>query len=203
MEERKFKKFLSLNTEDSIWEHFYTISPLVIIGSKEGETYDLAPKHMATPIGYSNYFGFVCTPRHRTYQNIKKEKKFSVSFVRPDQILLTSLAALPRCDEKHSSKTIVDDLPTIPTSNNDNLFIADSCVLFDCSLFKIIDGFGECSIITGKIEEVFVHKDYKIYQEEDQQEHIYNNPLLAYVARGRFANIKETYCFPFPKDFST
>ena len=74
-----FEDFVSLNIDKSLWEHFYTVAPLVVIGTKEDEGFDLAPKHMVTPVGFSNYFAFVCTPRHSTYQNIRREKRFSVS----------------------------------------------------------------------------------------------------------------------------
>ena len=201
MKKDDFDNFLSLNVNETIWDHFYTVAPLVVIGSIENEEYDLSPKHMVTPIGFSNYLGFVCTPRHRTYHNIKKEKKFTVSFVRPSQVLLTSLSAIPRCENNHFTKEIVKKIPTITTRRKDNIFIADSYVLFECTLHKIIDGFDDYSIITGKIEAAFVHKDYKIFSEVDQQKHIYDNPILAYIAQGRFASIKETFSFPYPKDF--
>lgn len=201
MNEDNFDNFISLDVEDNLWNHFYTVAPLVVIGSKEDEAYDLSPKHMVTPIGFSNYLGFVCTPRHRTYHNVKKEKSFTVSFVRPSQVLLTSLAAIPRCEDNHYTKEIVNKIPTIQTTKEDNIFIADSYVLLECSLYKIIDGFDDYSIITGQIDAAFVHKDYKIFSEVDEQKHVYNNPLLAYVAQGRFASIKETFSFPYPKDF--
>jgi len=201
MKKDHFDNFISLNVKENLWDHFYTVAPLVVIGSKENKEYDLSPKHMVTPIGFSNYLGFVCTPRHRTYHNIKKEKKFTVSFVRPSQILLTSLAAIPRCEDNHYSKEIVKKIPTITTTKKDNIFIADSYVLLECTLYKIIDGFDDYSIITGEIDAAYVHKDYKIFSEVDQQKNIYDNPLLAYVAQGRFASIKETFSFPYPKDF--
>ncbi len=200
-EKSNFEDFISLNVNECIWDDFYTVAPLVVIGTKENDVYDLSPKHMVTPIGFSNYLGFVCTPRHRTYHNIKKENNFTVSFVRPNQILLTSLAAIPRCEDNQYSKEIVKKIPTIPATKNDNIFIADSYVLLECTLHKIIDGFDDYSIITGQIDAAFVHKDYKIFDEASQQKNIYDNPLLAYIAQGRFASIKETFSFPYPKDF--
>ena len=71
----------------------------------------------------------------------------------------------------------------------------------ECELFRIIDGFGENSIIAGKIKEAYVHNDYLRVSERDDQEQLRNNPLLAYIPYGRFAKIDETYNFPFPKDF--
>jgi len=192
--------FVSLDIKKSIWDHFYMVAPLVVIGSKENGNFNLAPKHMATPIGFSNYFGFVCTPRHTTYHNIKKEKKFTVSFVKPSQVVISSLAATPRIEKNQCSKDIITNLATIASSTG-NLFIEDSYVLFECELFKIIDGFDDYSIITGKIKEALVHKYFKIYSDMDEQMHLQENPLLGYIAQGRFASIRETFRFPFPRDF--
>ena len=198
-EKEPFKDFVSLDVKETIWDHFYTVAPLVVIGSKEGEGFDLAPKHMATPLGFSDFFGFVCTPRHKTYHNIKTSGHFSVSFVRPDQILLSSLAAMPRCSVEEFTKDITDHIPTLLSQNS--IFIRDSYVMLDCSLHKIIDDFDDYSLITGKITRAWVHKAYKIVSDEGHQQQIYENPLLAYIAQGRFAEIRETLSYPFPKDF--
>ena len=64
-----------LDTDYPVWEQFYTVSPLVVVGTKDVDGFDLAPKHMAFPLSWENYFGFVCTPSHRTYQNVVREKK--------------------------------------------------------------------------------------------------------------------------------
>ncbi len=105
---------------------------------------------MATPLGFSDFFGFVCTPRHNTYHNIKKHSRFSVSFVKPDQILLTSLAATPRCAVKDFPEEITNHIPTVTLNNGASIFVKDSYVMLDCSLYKIIDGFDDYSLITGR-----------------------------------------------------
>jgi hypothetical protein len=51
------------------------------------------------------------------------------------------------------------------------------------------------------VEQAMVHKDYKIVSDEGHQKQIYDHPLLAYIAQGRFASIKETLSYPYPKDF--
>lgn len=73
--------------------------------------------------------------------------------------------------------------------------------MLDCSAHKIIDGFDDYSLITGKINSAKVHQDYKIVSDEGHQKQIYDHPLLAYIAQGRFASIKETLSYPYPKDF--
>jgi flavin reductase (DIM6/NTAB) family NADH-FMN oxidoreductase RutF len=194
-------KFKSLNIDYPIWDQVFTVAPLVVIGTKEGKNYNLAPKHMATPMGLGNYFGFVCTPRHHTYHNIKKHKYFTVSFPLPDQVTLTSLSASSRDRDFSESKRIIEALPTIKAETVDALLLTNSYLYLECELFKIIDGFDQNSIITGKIIKAYAEKDYIRISELDEQEQIKNNPLLAYIANGRFATISQTFNFPFPKDF--
>lgn len=191
----------TLDVSNPIWEHIFTVAPLIVVGTKEGSTYDLAPKHMATPVGFDNYFGFVCTPKHTTYQNIKETQEFTISFPLPDQILLASLSASPRSSDNLRSKPIIEVLPTSKASLIDALYIKGAYLLLECRLVKIIDGFGENSIITGKIIAAHVDKNYLKVSDKDEQEQIQKHPLLAYISKGRFAKITETYNFPFPKNF--
>lgn len=201
MNDQLANNLVRLNTKESIWDHVFTVAPLIVVGTKEDSNYDLAPKHMATPIGDSNYFAFVCTPKHSTYHNIKKTGEFSVSFPIPDQVVLASLSASPRCEEANLDKPIVKALPTSKCKTIDSVFFKDSYLFLECELTKIIDGFDKYSIITGKIKEAFVNNDYLNISDADEQKQIYKNPLLAYIAYGRFAKIRETYKFPFPKGF--
>ncbi len=192
---------ISLDVHLPIWERFFTIAPLVVIGTKEGNGYDLAPKHMVTPLGFKNYFGFVCTPRHGTYQNIRREKEFTVSFPKPEQIITTSLSAAPRNEQISKSKGVIASLPIAKAITMDAPLIKDAYLYFECSLYRFIDGFDDYSLITGTIDAAHVHKDYLRVSDGDEQEQLKRNPLLAYIAQGRFAEIKASYNFPFPKGF--
>jgi hypothetical protein len=88
---------VELDTSASIWERSFTLFPLVVVGSLDREgALDLAPKHLAMPMSWQNDFGFVCTPRHRTYDNVRTTGVFTVTYVRPDQAVFASLAASPR-----------------------------------------------------------------------------------------------------------
>ena len=72
-------RLVELSTRTPIWDRFFTIAPLILIGAREPDGCDdVAPKHMACPMGWQNYFGFGCTPRHATYQNIACERAFAV-----------------------------------------------------------------------------------------------------------------------------
>jgi flavin reductase (DIM6/NTAB) family NADH-FMN oxidoreductase RutF len=201
MKSASFQNLISLDTHIPIWDRVFTVAPLVVIGSKGGGEDDLAPKHMATPIGFGNYFGFVCTPRHCTYDNIKETGVFSVSFPTPDQLLSVSLSATPREESISKSKTVITALPTIKAPSMDVLMIDGAYLYLECELFKIVDGFDDYSLITGIVKQVHVHKEYIRTSDQEENQQIREHPLLAYIAHGRFATIEETYNFPFPKNF--
>lgn len=190
----------TLDTDTPIWERFFTVAPLVLVGTRESDgTHDLAPKHMVTPMGWQNYFGFVCSPRHRTYQNIRREAVFTVSYPRPSQLVLTSLAAAPRCD--NDTKPSLLALPTFPARQVDGVFVVDAYLFLECSLDRIVDGFGENSLVTGRITAAHVHEEALRASERDDNDLIHESPLLAYLAPGRVAQIGRSYSFPFPVDF--
>ncbi|NAY91332.1 flavin reductase [Muricauda sp. JGD-17] len=201
MDTLKLERFTSLDLGLPIWDRIFTIAPLVAIGTKEGDGYDMAPKHMAMPMGWDHYFGFVCTPKHGTYQNIKSNGRFTVSFPKPDQIVFTSLSASPRLEDISKSKGTLSTLPLVQAVTMDAPLLRDAYLYLECELYKIIDGFNENSLITGTIKAAHAHNDYLRVFEKDEREQLQKNPLLAYIAPNRYAKIGETYTFPFPKDF--
>jgi flavin reductase (DIM6/NTAB) family NADH-FMN oxidoreductase RutF len=193
--------FVSLDPEQPIWDRFFTVAPLVIVGSKQpGGAYDLAPKHMAMPIGWQNYYGFVCSARHATYHNIAREGAFTVSFPRPTQVVTSSLAASPRCDE--DEKPILTVLPTRPADRVDGVLVEGCSLALECELHGITDGFGPNSLIVGRVVAAAVDESYLRISERDEGEQLVGAPLLVYVSPGRYAEIRETAGFPFPKGFS-
>ncbi len=172
---------VSLDTRWPIWERFFTVAPLVIIGSREQTgAFDLAPKHMVTPLGWKNFFGFVCTPRHRTYQNISREGVFTVTFPRPSQVVLTSLSAVPRDDD--DVKPALALLPTRPAATIAGVFIEDGYLFLECRLDRFVDGFGENSLVAGRVVAAQVAEDAMRLSDGDDAETIRAAPLLAYLA---------------------
>ena len=91
-----------------IWDAFFTVAPLVLVGTREEDgSHDLAPKHMAMPLGWQNHFGFVCHPSHATQRNAERTGAFTVSFPRPASVVQIALAAEGRqCGEKPSLDAI-------------------------------------------------------------------------------------------------
>ncbi len=193
-------RLISLDLNQPLWDRFFCVAPLVIIGTKEADgNYDLAPKHMAMPFGWDNYFGFICTPRHCTYQNIRREKAFTVSFPQPDQVLLTSLAASPRCEKKQ--KPTLSVLPTFAASRVDSVCLQQGYLFLECELDRIIDGFGENSLIVGKVMAAQVKAAALRRCDRDDQDILLDVPLLVYLPPGRYTTVNHSFSFPFHAGF--
>jgi len=176
------------------------VAPLTIIGTREPDgTYDLAPKHMAMPVSWQDHYGFVCTPSHATYANARREGCFTVSFPRPDQILLASLTAGPRCDD--DQKHALAAVPTVPATKIDGVLLDNAHLHLECKLEKIIDGFDVNSLIIGRVVAATVAEDSVRDADIDAQEMIAHSPMLAYLHPGRFAQIVQTQAFPYHAGF--
>lgn len=191
---------VALDTDLPIWDRFYTVAPLVVIGTKEADHYDLAPKHMVTPLGWQNYFGFVCTPRHATYHNARHYGAFTVTFPRPSQVVLASLSASPRC-EPSGRKPVLAELPTFPAEVVDGVFLEDGYLFLECEVERVVDGFGANSLLVGKIVAAQALTEALRLADRDDADVICEVPLLAYLAPGRYAEIATSFAFPFPADF--
>lgn len=190
-----------LGLEPAVWERVFTVAPLILVGSREasGET-NFAPKHLCTPLSWENHFGFVCTPRHSTYRNIQRTGEFTVTYPRPDQVVLSSLAASGRSDD--DTKPVLAALPSRPAVHVDAEFFAHGSLFLECTLDRIVDGFGVNSLIAGRIVAAWSDPAALRTLDRDDADLIREHPLLAYVFPNRFAEIRETYSFPFPADFS-
>ena len=190
---------ISLDLERPIWGRFFSVAPLVVVGTREENgDYDLAPKHMVSPLGWGPYFGFVCTPRHATYGNIQREKAFTVSFPRPDQVVLASLAASPRCDDV---KEILRGIPTVDAEVVDGVLLEQAYLQLECELDRFVDGFGENSLIAGRIVAARVDRLALRASERDDNETLAECPLLAYLHPDHFAEIRQGRALPLPEGF--
>lgn len=186
----------TLDVESPIWDRFFTVAPLVLVGTLEEDgSADFAPKHMAFPLGWENYFGFVCTPRHGTYSNAKRTDAFTVTYPKPADIVMTSLTAAPRCDD---AKPIINLTDTFAAQRIDGRFLSSGYLFLECELVQIVDGFGVNSFIAGRVVAAHAQPEAVRRTDRDDAEILLDVPQLAYLYPGRFAIIDKTEAFPFP-----
>lgn len=192
--------YIAIDPESGLWDRVFTVAPLVLVGTVEpGGAVNLAPKHMVTPVGWGPYFGFVCTPRHATYRNIERNGTFAVSYLRPDQVVLSSLAASPRWDDE--SKPIVEAVDTFVPGNGRDPCVRGGYLFLECRSHTVTDGFGANSLIVGEVTAAYANRDALRISDGDDQDAIEQFPLLAYLAPGRWTEIRTSYSFPFPVGF--
>ena len=190
---------VDLSTESPIWERFFTVAPLVLIATKEGDRHNLAPKHLAMPLGWENYFGFVCSPSHTTYRNLEEHPEFTVSFPRADRILHASMAAGARLDDR--SKPTLAAVPVFPARKVDGVLVEGCALYLECELDRVIDGFGQNSLIVGRVVAASASRAALRGHDVDDADLLHELRPLVYLAPGRVAEVRETNAFPFPVDF--
>lgn len=182
-----------------IWDHFFTVAPLVIIGTKEDDGHDLAPKHMAMPFGRGNWFCFACSTSHWTQRNARETGVFTVSFPRPGAFVETSLTAAPR--EPDDTKPTLAAVPVFPARVVDGVLVCDAHLWLECRLDRIIDGYGDALLVIGEVVAAAVAESAYRNADRDDADLLFHEPPLVYVHPGRFAKVFRSRSFPFPAGF--
>ena len=97
-------------------------------------------------------------------------------------------------------KPVLQAFDTFAATEVDGGFISDAYLFFECEHFKTIDGFGDNSLVTGRIIAAQVDRQALRSSDQDDQELIHDSPLLAFLPPGRFATIERSNAFPFPAE---
>ena len=197
--EKPQDEWISLGIDAPIWERFYTVNPLVVVGTREGDGWDLAPKHMAFPLGWDNYYAFVCSPEHATYRNVVEHGVFTVTYPRPSQVAVASLTASVPDDEGERRELAL--LETVPATRVDGIFLKEGYLFLECELERTVDEFGRNSLVVGEVVAAHVHRDAIRTSEDVEGGPLRRVPLLAYLHPGRFTRVDASEPFPFPADF--
>ena len=193
-------QLVDLTPDALLWDRVFTVAPLILVGTKEGDGYNVAPKHLATPVGWENYFGFVCTARHATYQNVVEHREFTVSFPRADRIIQAALSAGERLDD--GSKPTLAAVPTFPAQHVDAVLVAGCYLYLECELDRVIDGFGDNSLIVGRVVAGRARREFVRGSDVDDADLLHRLDPIVYLAPGRFGIVRETYSLPLPAGFS-
>jgi len=189
---------VELDPGTPLWERVHIVAPLVLVGTVEPDgRYDLAPKHMAMPLGWQNYFGFVCTPRHSTYTNVRRERGFTVNFPTAEQVVQASLTATPRCAD--GSKPAASVLPVTPATRVAGPLVTGAYLQLECELDRIVEGFGENGLVVGRVLAARADPAALIDAERDPNDTLAAAAPIAYLHPGRFVAIRDALSFPYPE----
>lgn len=184
-------RYVELDADDGIWESFYTVAPLVLIGTIESDgSPDVAPKHQATALGHRSLFGFACSPTHATYRNAVATASFTVGYPPPGMVVAASLAAGPR--DAVGEKPTLDMLGLSPSRVVDGVLVDGCRVQLECRLERVVDDLDDSVLIVGRVVAALA----------SQRALDSATPLLAYVHPGRVASIHETKEFPYHRGFA-
>ena len=119
--------YVKVSLDRPIWDRFPVVAPLVLVATTEPDgSPDVAPKHLAMPVSWENWFGFVCHPNHGTLRNTERTGVFTVGYPPPGMLLEASLSAAPR--ESDGSKPTLEMLRFIPATEVDG-FLVEGCRL--------------------------------------------------------------------------
>ena len=192
---------VELSLATPVWEQVFTVAPLVLVATTERDgSHDIAPKHMATPLGWNDRYGFVCTPRHATHGNVRRTGVFTVSFPQERQVVEAALTASAR--DEDGAKPILRALPVFAARHVDGVLVRGSSLYLECELERVIGELdGDAELIVGRIVGASARADAVRGLDIDDGELIERVPPFVYVSPGRFARIGETHAFPFPVGF--
>ena len=197
---RATAELVPLDTKSPVWGKAFVVAPLVLVGTLEDDgSPDVAPKHMAMPVGWQNRYCFVCSPRHATLRNAVARGAFTVSFPRPDQIVEASMAAGGR--DEDATKPSLAALATFPATTVEGPLVEGCYLYLECRLDRVVEGLGENALVIGDVVAAAVAEDALRASDADDADVVAESPLLAYLSPGRFASVRESLSFPFPADF--
>ena len=104
--------------------------------------------------------------------------------------------------EPDDSKPALGALELFPATAVQGVLVAGCDLYLECELDRVLDGFGENSLITARIVAAAAEASALREPERDDGELVHEHPLLAYLHPGRFASVRDTNAFPFPAGFS-
>lgn len=191
---------VELDLKSDLWARTFQVAPLVLVGTRDRSGRDdVAPKHMAMPLGLEPWYGFVCTPTHTTYWNAVESRCFTVTWPRPEQVLTTSFAAGQRCGgQKHSLEAV----ETFPATRVEAPLVRGGAFFIECEVDRVLEGFGRYCLIAGKVVAAHADPDVLRCDDRDDAELLQANPLFAYLHPDRFAEVAASNGFPLPVGFA-
>ena len=181
--------------DPELWDRTFLVAPLVLVGTLDPDGgHDLAPKHMASPVSFGPWIAFSCVPEHTTWKNATRTGSFTVSFLRPRQVLDVTLAAGPR-DEAGNKPTLAG-IHTIPADEIEGVWVEGAHLALECTLDRVIEGLDDNNLLIGRVVAAHATRGALRGPDRDDDEVIRDEPLLVYAHPHRFGVLHQTRILP-------
>ena len=102
---------------------------------------------------------------------------------------------------ERDAKPTLAAVPLVPAQVVEGRVVEGCPLYLECELERIVDGFGPSSLIVGRVVAASAARDALRGPEVDDADLVHRLGLLAYLAPGRFAVVRDSLAFPFPVDF--
>jgi len=180
---------------------YFTVKPTILVTTLgPGNIPNVAPKTQCMDVGRrEEYFAFVCTPKHHTYQNAKANKEFVANYPSPE--LIQKVSATSQSAENVDEIALVG-LTGIPSLVVKPPRIKECRVHLECKVVEIKD-LDVASIILGKVVARSASKEasFERGKAKERINLLSNHPLLAYVYPDHYTTIGSATEFIFPKNY--
>ena len=194
-------ELVELPVGPGLWDRVFGVASLVLVGTRESDRWDFAPKHMAMPLGWEGFYCFVVHAtacdlpqcRRRIHSSRSASRGLSRS---------SSRASLREVGSRRVEKPSL----AVPTDEHQRAIvdgaIVDGCPFYlECELERVVDGFGLNSLVVGRVVAASAAREALRGADVDDADLVHRLGLLAYLAPGRFAVVRESLSFPLPADF--
>jgi flavin reductase (DIM6/NTAB) family NADH-FMN oxidoreductase RutF len=179
----------------------FTVKPVILVTTLGPKGLpNVAPKTQNMDVGsQEQYFAFVCSPHHHTYQNVKANQEFVVNYPGPELIEKVSAAAQQAGDIDEITLAGLTSIPSVVVKPPR---VKECYLHLECKLVRI-DDLEDSNLILGKIVARSADKEIS-FERGNSNENIQllsKRPLLAYVYPNHYARIKTAEKFIFPKNY--
>lgn len=141
------------------WKPLVTIKPLILVTTRSGKGVNNgAVKSLALQCSFEPYrYGFVCTPDHDTYKNIKETREFGINFPAPE--FEKNIMSFGRDFPEDIDEMMEAGIQVFYSEKGSVPLISDCYFSLECRLDQIID-WENSSLIIGRVYMGWANSDY-------------------------------------------
>jgi hypothetical protein len=184
---------IELDVAQPVWDRFFWVAPLVLVGTREANG---SHRPRAQAHGHAHGLGeFLRLRLHATAPHLRQYRTQRACSPFPTRALPNWFwpAWPPRRAAARRTSPRLAALPVFPASVVDGELLEGGYLFLECELDRIVDGFGENSLIVGRVAaaQVDTRSERRARSGRSAAMVLQMRRLLAYLHPGRFADDQE------------